>query len=255
MRQEPPHIDYVLVGNGRMATHICNYFGLLNLHIAQWSRSKIHDKKTDFIGASYTLNSLQQLTMFPDKPVLIAVSDDSIEEIVQNVRCHTDSTIVHFSGALCSENIKSNAYSMHPLFTFNNDPMNLDQYMSIPFICEPEGPDFIEIFPALKNPTVRIPNKLRRLYHSVACLASNLPAMIWKECAQIADADLRLDWTLYEPLVIQTLRNAFNNPEGSVTGPIVRKDWGLVNSQLEILPEGLASKLYSAAAMEIKERT
>ena len=49
--------------------------------------------------------------------------------------------------------------------------------------------------------------------HSLACLASNLPAMIWTQCAEISSDNLKLDWKLYQPLVEQTLRNAFSAPK------------------------------------------
>ena len=249
MRQEPPNIDYILIGNGRLAKHLLRYFKLLGLKVAQWSRASTETE------AYITLNKLDDLRELPQIPILVAVSDDSIRDVVILIRKFSDNLIVHFSGALCSTEINLNCYSMHPLFTFNYDMLTLDQYTKIPFICEPSGPAFAEVFPKLSNPTSKISNDHRRLYHSVACLASNLPAMIWKECAQIAQGDLTIDWAIYEPLVIQTLKNSFQNPQSSVTGPIIRKDWNLVSSQLEVLPDGLAAKLYSAAATENKEKS
>ena len=178
---------------------------------------------------------------------------DSIPEIVEQIAPLTNAPLVHFSGALSSEKLSGKAFSMHPLYTFNYEPMTLNEYQKIPFTCEPNGPDFSTIFPSLRNPHVKIPNSNRRLYHSLACLASNLPAMIWTQCAEISSDNLNLDWKLYQPLVEQTLRNAFSAPKDCITGPIIRGDWNLVDAQLEVLPKGTATNMYELAARNSKE--
>ncbi len=253
MRQEPPDIDYILIGNGRMAQHLMHYFKLLNLKVAQWSRSDSSQSRQLFGSPSLSLSKINQISEFPNIPILIAISDDSIPEIVSKVIPLTNAPLVHFSGALSSEKLNEKAFSMHPLYTFNYEPMTLNEYQKIPFTCEPDGPDFKNIFPSLQNPYVKIPNSNRRLYHSLACMASNLPAMIWSQCAEISSDNLNLDWKLYKPLVEQTLRNAFSAPEDCITGPIIRGDWNLVDAQLEILPKGTATKMYELAAQNSKE--
>ncbi len=253
MRQEPPKIDYILLGNGRMAGHILRYFNLLGLHVAQWSRS-ITKKHGEPIGtASLQLQKLEQISDYSNIPILIAVSDDSILSLVKQIRQLTKNHLIHFSGALSSDKLNGSAFSMHPLYTFNFEAMTLAEYEKIPFTCEPEGPNFNEIFPHLKNPNVEIPNANRRLYHSLACLASNLPAMIWNQCAEISSDNLNLDWKIYRPLVEQTLRNAFTKPQDCITGPIIRRDWNLVDSQLEVLPQGTATEMYELVARNSKE--
>ena len=253
MRQEPPEIDYILIGNGRMAQHIMHYFKLLNLNIAQWSRSKNCQSKQSFGISTIRLSKISQVSELPNIPILIAISDDSIPEIVNEVTQLTNAPLIHFSGALSSEKLNGKAFSMHPLYTFNYEPMSLIEYQKIPFTCEPDGPDFKTIFPSLINPHVKIPNSNRRLYHSLACMASNLPAMIWTQCAEISADNLNLDWKLYQPLVEQTLRNAFSAPQDCITGPIMRGDWNLVDAQLEVLPKGTATKMYELAARNSKE--
>lgn len=253
MRQEPPEIDYILIGNGRMAQHILHYFKLLNLKVAQWSRSKSNHLKQSFGFYAFKLTEINQISKFPDIPVLVAVSDDSIPEIIREIKPLTNAPLIHFSGALSSERLNGEAFSMHPLYTFNYEPMTLNEYQKIPFTCEPYGPDFKTIFPSLQNPHVKIPNSNRRLYHSLACMASNLPAMIWTQCAEISSDNLNIDWKLYQPLVEQTLRNAFSAPQDCITGPIIRGDWNLVDSQLEVLPKGTATNMYELAARNSKE--
>tara|TARA_B100000674_G_scaffold485649_1_gene492813 strand:- start:302 stop:1069 length:768 start_codon:yes stop_codon:yes gene_type:complete len=253
MRQEPPKIDYILVGNGRMAGHILRYFNLLNLKVAQWSREGSASPNKTIGTATFRLQTIEQISAYPNTPILIAVSDDSILSIVNTINQFTKSPLIHFSGALSSEKLNGAAFSMHPLYTFNYEPMSLAEYEKIPFTCEPKGPDFKQIFPALKNPNVKIPNSNRRLYHSLACLASNLPAMIWNQCAEISSDNLNLDWSIYRPLVEQTLRNAFTRPQDCVTGPIIRRDWNLVDSQLEVLPQGTATEMYELVARNSKE--
>ena len=253
MRQEPPEIDYILIGNGRMAQHILHYFKLLNLNIIQWSRSESSQSNQSFGISANRLTTISQISELPNVPVLIAVSDDSIPEIVEQIAPLTKAPLVHFSGALSSEKLKGKAFSMHPLYTFNYEPMTLNEYQKIPFTCEPNGPNFETIFPSLQNPHVKIPNSNRRLYHSLACLASNLPAMIWTQCAEISSDNLNLDWKLYQPLVEQTLRNAFSAPQDCITGPIIRGDWNLVDAQLEVLPKGTATNMYELAARNSKE--
>ena len=226
---------------------------LLNLNIIQWSRSESSQSNQSFGISANRLTTINQISELPNVPVLIAISDDSIPEIVEQIALLTNAPLIHFSGALSSEKLSGKAFSMHPLYTFNYEPMTLNEYQKIPFTCEPNGPDFSTIFPSLQNPHVKIPNSNRRLYHSFACLASNLPAMIWTQCAEISSDNLNLDWKLYQPLVEQTLRNAFSAPKDCITGPIIRGDWNLVDAQLEVLPKGTATNMYELAARNSKE--
>ena len=40
MRQVP---QYLIVGNGRVARHVCHYFSLLNIPVLTWNRSESFD--------------------------------------------------------------------------------------------------------------------------------------------------------------------------------------------------------------------
>ena len=68
-----------------MAQHILHYFKLLNLNIIQWSRSESSQSNQSFGISANRLTTINQISELPNVPVLIAISDDSIPEIVEQI--------------------------------------------------------------------------------------------------------------------------------------------------------------------------
>ena len=94
---------YLIVGGGRLASHISHYFKLLDIPFYCWHRNHEHP-----------LSTFLTLT----EKVLLAVSDDAIEPLSETI---PQKTTIHFSGALTLPKVES----AHPLFTFGPDLYDL----------------------------------------------------------------------------------------------------------------------------------
>ncbi len=100
------HRCYLIIGGGRLATHLAHYFSLLDIPYCQWTRQTEHPLST-------LLNPIQK--------VLLAVWDDAIEPLAKPI---PNKTLIHFSGVLSTKL----AEGAHPLFTFGPDLYDLVQY-------------------------------------------------------------------------------------------------------------------------------
>src|SRR5262249_53769879 len=123
MRQVP---QYLIIGNGRLARHLCHYFSQpdIDLQYRQWHRSlsteRLHEWKK---SATH---------------ILLAISDKAIEPFIDQNLQDTAALKVHFSGSLVTEK----AFGAHPLMTFGADLYPAQRYPSIPFLLDERAPDF-----------------------------------------------------------------------------------------------------------------
>ncbi|HVY53831.1 MAG TPA: DUF2520 domain-containing protein, partial [Gammaproteobacteria bacterium] len=130
MRQVP----YLIIGSGRMATHMQRYFDLLHLSYLTWSRKK---------NTSSELHLLAQQS----ERVLLLIKDDVIANFIAEYGFLKDKILIHFSGNLLLEGV----YSAHPLMTFIPEAYDLATYQIIPYILEENAPDFNQLLPGLPN--------------------------------------------------------------------------------------------------------
>src|SRR5579872_4812260 len=105
MRQVP---RYLIIGNGKVASHLQYYFTLLQIPFYTWSRKQ----------------SFSELYSLADKSshILLLIKDDAIEKFIEQELRHVSATLIHFSGSLVSQY----AYGAHPLMTFNNTIYTLE---------------------------------------------------------------------------------------------------------------------------------
>ncbi len=122
---------YLLIGNGRVATHFSHYFSLLQIPFETWSRKNS--------SIDHLVQQAQRASC-----ILLLINDRSIENFIAEYLQNTSATLIHFSGSLLTEK----AYGTHPLMTFNENLYELEEYTTIPFIIDHNAPDFKELFPS-----------------------------------------------------------------------------------------------------------
>ncbi|MDH5803652.1 MAG: DUF2520 domain-containing protein [Gemmatimonadota bacterium] len=218
---------YAIVGSGKMAQHTAKYFDLLEIPFTTWSRR-----------AEISLEDAIE----PADVVLVLISDDAIEQFVQEKGLSDRHTVVHFSGAIVSER----AVGMHPLSTFGPQLYDLETYKRIPFVCEKGSPDFRDIFPYLENPTFSIATDDKPLYHAVSVMAGNFTVHLWNKLFETFSTDLDLPAEIAIPYLEQVCRNIARNPGTESTGPIARRDRGTISKNLEALGTDPFGEVYRA---------
>lgn len=200
---------YLIIGGGKLAKHLANYFQLLGIPFNQWTRT---DK-----------SKLEDLSNHSEK-ILLAISDESIIKVAKKF---PDNLVIHFSGALSTKF----AESAHPLFTFSNNLYQLNEYKDIPFITERNRMKFNDLFPELLNLSFEIGQTEKANYHAWASMVGNFSSFLISEYKKVF-TNLKLPQEILGPYLFRIVKNSIeeNDP---LTGPIVRGDQKTIEKHLQ----------------------
>ena len=206
---------YLIIGSGRLATHLAHYFSLLNFHYKTWNRNETPDQLSDLLN---------------EKPIiLLAVSDGAIESFYQEHLLKKDLTVIHFSGAFHTDSM----ISCHPLMTFGKNIYDLETYENI-FFAVTGVRNLQEVFPFLKNPSFHLNAKDKSLYHALCVLSAAGAQKIWslseKSLHKIGVPEKAL-----KPYIKQIAENYLASGAHSMTGPWARGDEKTISQNLSAL--------------------
>lgn len=217
MRQVP---TYLIIGDGRMAHHLCHYLNHLNVPYITWARSK---NSTETL-----LHYLKQTTH-----VFILISDSAIDCFIENniPSYHLQLTLIHFSGNIISKY----AHSAHPLQTFTDKLYLPEHYKKIPFIIESEGPEFSELLPCFENPHYKINRCDKMYYHALCVMANNFTTLLWQKFFTEMSERYKIHIDHMQPYLDQTFHNIKYDFQHALTGPISRQDKKTVSTDLQAL--------------------
>lgn len=231
MRQVPlkSTTPYLIIGNGRAATHFCHYFKLLQIPFQQWSRQNNPIADLAFMAKNC-------------KHILILIKDSQIENFIKENHCLQNKSLVHFSASLST----SLAFSAHPLMTFSPETYDLATYQKIPFILEKEGPEFDELLPGLINPHYKIPRELKNLYHSLCVISGNFTTLLWQKFFSELETTLQLPKAVAYPYLEQIFNNLRNAEKIALTGPLARNDQATITANIAALSNDPFQKIYLA---------
>jgi hypothetical protein len=246
MGQVPGAKPWLLVGDGRLATHLAFYFDSIGTSCLRWSRRGRP-------GDPRWPSQLDAAIAASDR-VLLAIRDDALGPFVARHRRRDSQPWVHFAGG----RLVPGAWTAHPLCTFGPEPYEPGFYRGIPFVVEAGGPSLRELLPGLPNPAVAIPAADKPLYHALCVVAGNLTTLVWQRFF----SELRERWgmgrELARPYLERTARNlAEGDPEAALTGPIARGDSGTIarnQAALEAAGLGDLAELHAAFARGFAQR-
>jgi 2-dehydropantoate 2-reductase len=225
MNRQVPANYYLIIGRGRLATHLAHYFHLKNISFLQWSR----------------LDSTQDLEKFValSKRIFVAISDDAIENFIITHQLPLDKTI-HFSGALTT----SLALQLHPLMTFSPDLYDLATYEAFCFVSPQGSPGLYELIPELQNPHYFIPAGHEAFYHALCVLSGNGTTLLWQNVLEQFQKNLSIPPSALWPYLEQIVFNLQKNPYNALTGPWVRHDQKTIQKNEKALQSSSLSSLY-----------
>ncbi|MGE3919417.1 MAG: DUF2520 domain-containing protein [Gammaproteobacteria bacterium] len=223
-------IPYLIIGDGRMAKHLAQYFTLLEIKHITWSR------QTD-----PTYSKLADAANNAEK-ILLAISDDAIEPFIQSHLIVFNKPFVHFSGGL----ITSLANGVHPLSTFTLELYDLETYQTIPFILDEYCPSFSKLFPELKNPNYVMKSELKNLYHALCVISGNFSCILWSKFFNELKNTFNLPAEVAFPYLRQITNNLIHSPETALTGPLARNDLKMISANLTALENDPYKSIYQA---------
>ncbi len=228
MGQVPSAKPWLLIGSGRLATHLATYLRQLGIPCRQWSRAH------GWHGPAPTEGTTLEDGLRASDRVLLAISDDALGPFVARHRAPDGEPAIwiHFSGGRQVDG----AWGVHPLCTFGPQPYAPDFYPTIPFLLEEGGPSLAELLPGLPNPSATLPAGDKPLYHALCVAAGNFTTLLWQRFFRELESRWGLDPALALPYLRRTVANLeAADPRGALTGPIARGDSKTVAANLAAL--------------------
>lgn len=224
-----------IIGDGRVARHLALYFGMEGLEVRRWWRRQ-PDPAAEAVADCQVC--------------WVLVSDSAIETFITGAGF--DCVFLHAAGGL----VTSLAHGMHPLCTFGPEPYEHDFYRQIPFVCDASGPAFTDLFPGLPNPSYRIRDEDRPLYHAACVLGGNGSTLLWHTFFDVLER-LGLPREAGIPYLERVGANVARLGPDALTGPLARGDRETVRANLEALNGDAMADVYRsltrAAAPDLLE--
>lgn len=250
-----------IIGTGNVASYLSTTFEKTGHTICEVAGRNFARAKS-ICGKLYTADPIHGYDLSKSKAEIfvIAVSDDAIQEIAEElVIPFENSIVVHTSGnqtLSILDILPSNIGVFYPLqsFTMGQFPNPSE----IPFCIEANSENALqklkELGESISEAVYEVNSKERRLLHLSAVFASNFTNYLI-HCSEKLLDEADINFKILEPLVTETVRKAFIlGPEKAQTGPAVRKDFSTILKHKESLlknPELL--KIYDTLTNRIIE--
>ncbi|SFB95866.1 Predicted oxidoreductase, contains short-chain dehydrogenase (SDR) and DUF2520 domains [Flexibacter flexilis DSM 6793] len=219
-----------LVGSGNVAWHLAqNLEDVGHSIVAVYSATEAHAQTlADNLYDAKVLNEPDFRETNVDV-LLIAVSDDAIEQVCKLLVLPPDVVIAHTSGTrpLGVLNALPNPKGVfYPLQTFSkNKHVDIGQ---VPFCLEFDGDVSEQILYDLASSVSRnlynLDSQQRRVLHISAVFACNFTNHLWRLSQEIL-SEQSIDFEILKPLIQETVAKSMAvGPEKAQTGPAARRD-------------------------------
>lgn len=172
---------------------------------------------------------------------ILAVPDDVIEDVVEQITLPDDAILVHTSGSQPLTILdKANVFStgvFYPLQTFSKDK-KVD-FKEVPLFIESGDKQTEHILAtmakAISKKVYRISSKERRALHLAAVFASNFSNHMLAIAEEIMMAN-KLDFNVLKPLIEETINKSLAiGPTKAQTGPARRADLSILDMHMKLL--------------------
>lgn len=235
-----PFVSFV--GAGNLAWHLAPALDNAGFSVREvYSRNTKNAKA--LVGKLYEGEVMGNLdfTDSKSKIFVIAVSDDAIKPVVQEIVLPENAVLVHTSGSqplrVLSYAATENSGVFYPLQTFSKNK-KVD-FKDIPFFIESDNKEveklLIEMAKAISKKVVKIDSRQRKALHVAAVFASNFTNHMLSISNDILK-EYKLDPELLKPLIAETITKALAiGPEEAQTGPARRGDLELLDNHYSFL--------------------
>lgn len=227
-----------IIGSGNVAHHLGKAFRAAGFIINSVS-SRIYENANELaklLNCPYCdIKNIPESTDL----VLLAVSDDAIEALINVIPKHINS-VVHTSGSIQMDVFKlrfENYGVFYPLQSFNKD-RDLD-FSVIPILIEANNRKFehelLDIAKEISNTFNVMDSASRKYLHLAAVFANNFVNLLALESYTILESH-NIDGDLIRPLLVETVaRLEKYHPKEVMTGPAKRNDLATLKNQEDLL--------------------
>lgn len=250
--------DITIIGAGNLAWHLApalDNAGYVVRHVynRNLKKAKKLAERLYQAEASDSLDfSKSSSTIF-----IIAISDEAIEELAQEIALPEGAFLFHTSGA-SSIGVLNYAASDHigvfyPLQTFSKS--RKVNFQDIPIFIEAETDEAAQLLAtlakAISKKVIIINSAQRKQIHLAAVFASNFV----NHCLHMSSSLMKknkLDFEWMKPLVIETVNKALEiGPEAAQTGPAKRHDFRTLDAHLELIEDDELQDFYRIISQHI----
>lgn len=231
-----------ILGTGNVAWHFARTLenaGHVIAHVYDRDAGKAKKFALDYfnasIGDSLDLSDIEA-TLF-----ILAVSDDAIEKIAQQLVLPQDALLVHTSGTVPLNVLgyaqTQNIGVLYPIQTLNKGLQT--DFSHVPICIEGESEGTIsllnEVAGSFSSSVHLLSSKQRKVIHLAAVFACNFTNHLFSISKGILESN-DMDFDLLKPLIVETLNKSFDiGPENAQTGPAKRGDIETLDNQFEAL--------------------
>jgi predicted short-subunit dehydrogenase-like oxidoreductase (DUF2520 family) len=256
-------MNITFIGSGNLAWHLAPALDNAGYTVKEvYSQNPKHAKA--LVGRLYQADVKTTLDFSASSSdvFIIAVSDDAIGEIAQEIVLPEDAILVHTSGSqplsILGFAATQNIGVFYPLQTFSK-AKKID-FSEIPIFIESEIEEVNKILlkmgKSISKKVKPISSEYRKALHVAAVFASNFSNHMLTISKSIADQH-DIDFEVLKPLIAETLNKSINiGPENAQTGPAKRGDMEILDRHLEFLKDDPAvAEIYKIISQHIIDQS
>jgi len=254
---KPTSVSFI--GSGNLAWHLAVALDNTDYAVREvYSRNPSHAAAlVDRLYQAEVKASLDFSTS-SSKVFILAVADDVIQDIVQEIILPEEAVVVHTSGSqplsMLSYAATPNIGVFYPLQTFTKEK-RID-FKEIPIFLESEN-SFTEkvlmsMAKAISKDVFKIASSDRKALHVAAVFAANFTNhMLLIAQSIMKENSLSFDWL--KPLIAETITKSLAiGPEHAQTGPAKRGDLEILDKHMEFLQDDESvAELYKVISQHI----
>lgn len=256
-------MDVSFIGSGNLAWHLAPALDNVGYTVKEiYSQNPKH--AASLVGRLYQADVKASLdfSTSPSDIFIIAITDDAIREVVQEIILPEDAILVHTSGSqpLSVLGYAATSYTgvFYPLQTFSK-AKKID-FKDVPIFIESDNEDVIKTLTkmgkALDSKVKRITSHDRKALHVAAVFASNFSNHMLTIAQEITKKN-GLDFEVLKPLIAETLNKSLSiDPKKAQTGPAKRGDFEILDNHIEFLKdEPEIAEIYKIVSQHIIDQS
>ncbi|MDF9797397.1 putative short-subunit dehydrogenase-like oxidoreductase (DUF2520 family) [Catalinimonas alkaloidigena] len=190
---------------------------------------------------------------------VIAVPDDSIQEVTDKLLLPINAILLHTSGSKPMEVLKNKRIKgygvMYPLQTFSKSmPVN---FKEVPCLVEGSSSDVEDLIVRLSKSISKhvepMTSGQRAVLHISAVFACNFTNHMISIAEDLTDTH-HINFELLKPLIVETMNKSLSaGPKAAQTGPAIREDFDILKLQEKFLKKSdkQLAKIYKLLSQSI----
>jgi predicted short-subunit dehydrogenase-like oxidoreductase (DUF2520 family) len=254
------YYDIAIIGSGNVAWHLAPELENGGHRIsAIYSRNVRNAKSLQKRLYNAEINSTLDFSESTAEVFIMAVADDAIANIAQNISLPAEAVLLHTSG---SKPIGALGYApsghigvLYPLQTFTKSKrITLED---IPILIEAEDQHTTQILKSLagsiSKKVYEVSSNNRMAIHVAAVFACNFSNKMFAIAQEILQQQ-RFDLDLLRPLITETINKSLDlGPKAAQTGPAARGDLETLDLHMDFLKKNEYRELYKLISQKILE--